>query len=84
VRQKREGGFDPDLYAGVYERLLRHRHAERLDITSVLPVQGSVYDALGGVDELMPTTDEAARVLAEVAARPEAEVERAAADWWRL
>jgi len=81
---ERPSGFDPDLYAGVYARLLRHRRAERLDVTSVLPVQGSVYDALDTVTDLMPTPDEVARVMAEVERRPVAEVEQAVADWYRL
>ena len=79
-----QSGFDPDLYAGVYARLLQHRRVERLDVTSVLPVEGSVYDALDAVTDLMPTPDEAARVLAEVERRTVAEVEREVADWYRL
>jgi hypothetical protein len=68
----------------VYERLLRHRRFERLDVTSVLPVQGSVYDALDAVTDLMPTPNEVARMLAEVERRPVAEIERGVADWYRL
>jgi hypothetical protein len=77
-------GFDPDVYAGVYERLLRHRRAERLDITGVLPVQASVYDALGTARDLVPSPDEVARAIAEVEARPLAEIEREVGDWYRL
>jgi hypothetical protein len=80
----RGAGFDPDLYAGVYERLLRHRRVERLDVTSVLPVQGSVYDALEGVTDLMPSPDEVAQVMAEVERQPILDVEREVADWYRL
>ena len=79
-----EGTFDPDLYAAVYARLLRHRHAARLDVTTALPVQVSVYDALGSVRELVPTADEVTSVVAEVGARPEDEIERAVAGWYRL
>jgi hypothetical protein len=79
-----ESGFDPEVYAGVYERLLRHRRAARLDVTTALPVQTSVYDALEVVSELMPTAEEVERVMAEVGARPEAEVEREVADWYRV
>jgi hypothetical protein len=81
---RREGGFDPELYAGVYERLLRHRRAARLDVATALPVQASVYHALEVVSELMPTPEEVARVMAEVGARPEAEVEREVAGWYRV
>jgi hypothetical protein len=78
------GGFDPDVYAGVYECLLRHRRAERLDITSVLPVQASVYDALGAATDLVPAPDDVARVMAQIEARPAAEIEREVADWYRV
>ena len=78
------GEFDPDVYAGVYERLLRHRRAERLDITSVLPVQASVYDALVAATDLVPAPDDVARVMAQIEARPAAEIEREVADWYRV
>ena len=77
-------GFDPDLYAGVYEALLRHRHAARLPVTTVLPVRGSVYDALDHAADLVPGPEDVARVMGAVAARPVAEVEREVADWFRL
>jgi hypothetical protein len=80
----RAPGFDPDVYAGVYARLLRHRRAERLDIARVLPVQASVYDALGAARDLVPSPAEVARVLAEVEARPPAEIEREVEGWYRL
>jgi hypothetical protein len=79
-----EAEFDPDVYAGVYERLLTHRHAERLDIASVLPVQASVYDALDTATDLVPSPDEVARVMAQIEARPAAEIEREVADWYRV
>jgi hypothetical protein len=78
------GEFDPDVYAGVYERLLRHRRAERLDITSVLPVQASVYDALGAATDLVPSPDDVARVMAQIEARPATEIEREVAGWYRV
>ena len=79
-----EGGFDPEVYAGVYARLLRHRHAARLDVTTTLPVQASVYAALGSVHELMPSPDEVARAMAEVGGRPEADTEHEVAEWYRV
>ncbi|MFN8634509.1 MAG: hypothetical protein U0893_11685 [Chloroflexota bacterium] len=77
-------GFDPDVYAAVYQHLLRHRHAERLDVTSVLPVRTSVYDALGAARDLLPDTDDVRRVMDRVSARPEADVDREVADWFRV
>jgi hypothetical protein len=79
-----EGGFDPEVYAGVYERLLRHRRAARLDVATTLPVQASVYDALEVARDLVPTPEDVERIMAEVGARPEAEVEREVAGWFRL
>jgi hypothetical protein len=77
-------GFDPEVYAGVYERLLRHRHAARLDVTTALPVQASVYDALAVASELMPTPEDVARMMAAVEARPGAEIEGEVAGWYRV
>jgi hypothetical protein len=68
----------------VYERLLRLRRAARLDVATTLPVQASVYDAPDNVRELMPTSEEVARVMAEVSARPEGEIEREVAGWFRV
>ena len=84
ARQERGGEFDPEVYAGVYGRLLRHRRAARLDVTEALPVQASVYEADTVDGELLPTSEEVARVMAAVEARPEAEVERAVAGWFRV
>lgn len=78
------GAFDPDLYAAVYQRLLRHRHAERLDITTVLPVQASVYDALDAAHDLLPGPEAVEQVMAVVSARSDNEIEREVADWYRL
>lgn len=78
------GVYDPEVYAGVYQRLLRHRRAARLDVTTALPVQASVYDALADASELVPTPEEVERVMAEVEARPMAEVQREVADWFRV
>jgi hypothetical protein len=77
-------GFDPEIYALVYQRLLRHRRAERLPVTSALPVEGSVYDLADTASELVPTVDEVERIMAEVGARPAAELEREVAGWFGL
>lgn len=82
--QPGQSAFDPDLYAAVYMRLLRHRRAERLDVTVTLPVRASVYDALDAASELVPSAQEVARILAELGARPQAEVEREVAAWYRV
>ena len=87
VLHRPQGGGDNcrmDVYAAVYQHLLRHRHAERLDVTSVLPVRTSVYDALGAARDLLPDTDDVRRVMDRVSARPEADVDREVADWFRV
>lgn len=76
--------FDPDLYSGVYLRLLRHRPAMLLPVTTALPVQTSVYAGLGGVTELVPGPDDVARVMSEVERRPALDIEREVADWFRV
>ena len=76
--------FEPEVYARVYERLLCHRRPVRLDVTTALPVQASVYDAPAVAGELMPTTGDVERIMAAIEARPEAEVEREVADWYRV
>ena len=81
---EREPAFDPEIYAGVYERLLRHRQTLRLDVTTVLPVQASVYDALSEATDLVPTPAEVARVMAEVERRPLGDVEREVAAWYQV
>lgn len=77
-------GFDPDLYAAVYFALLRFRHAARLPITAALPVEASVYDALGAARDLVPAPDEVAQAMAAVAARPASDVAAEVARWFDL
>jgi hypothetical protein len=76
--------FDPDLYGAVYLRLLRHRPAMLLPITTILPVQDSAYAGLEAVRELTPSPDEVARVLAQVEQRSPADVEREVNAWFRV
>lgn len=77
-------GFDPDLYAAVYLRLLRHRPAVLLPVMTALPVQSSVYAGLGAVQELVPAPDDVARIMAVVEQRPLAEIEREVAGWFQV
>jgi len=76
------GGFEPDVHAAVYQALLRHRHSMLLPITTALPVQASVYDALTAARNLVPGPDAVARSMAAVAARPETEVADQVARWF--
>ena len=54
--------YDPEVYAGVYERLLRHRHSVTLRLNEQLAPSGSVY-AVGEVAELCATATEVAANL---------------------
>lgn len=76
--------FDPDLYGAVYLRLLRHRPAALLPITTALPVQGSVYAGLETVQELAPSPREVAQAMADVAQRPPAAVVQEVENWFRV
>ena len=77
-------GFDPDLYGAVYLRLLRHRPAALLPVTTALPVQDSVYAGLGAVRDLAPTPEDVRRIMAVVEQRPVAEIEREVAGWFHV
>lgn len=76
--------YDPDVYVGVYRRLLRLRHTAVLRITSVLPVRASPYDLPEVASELMPTRDDVDRIMAWVDSRPEAELRREVDEWYRV
>lgn len=78
------GGYDPDVYVGVYRRLLRFRHATVLPLTSVLPVYVSPHDLDEVASELMPTRNDVDRLMAWVDGRSQAELQREVDDWYRL
>ncbi len=79
--------YDPAIYQAVYERLLAHRHAQALPVTTRLPAEGlSPYDLGIPAADLVPTEAEAAAAVQEVEARltdPEA-VRRAIEGWYRV
>ena len=78
------GDYDPDVYVGVYRRLLRFRHATVLPLTSVLPVRVSPYDLDEVASELLPTRNDVDRLMAWVDGRSQAELQREVDDWYRL
>ncbi len=78
-----EEGYDPAVYAAVYLRLLRYRHAASLAVTGALPVRASAYEREGVIaEELIPGAEEVARAMASVEACAPAAIERAVADWF--
>jgi hypothetical protein len=59
--------YDPAVYAGVYERILRHRHTETVALDVILPTERlSVYDYAVSPRDLVPTADDAERFILEV------------------
>jgi len=58
--------YDPDLYAAVYQALLRQRHVELLWINQLLPQVGSVYALTMPIQELRATSDEVTATMARL------------------
>ena len=58
--------YDPEVYAGVYRHLLRHRRHETLTLDEILPVGGSVYDLDVAAGELAATPDEVAATMRRI------------------
>jgi len=82
ARPRPAAGFDPDVYAAVYRRLLRHRRTEELPITSLLPVRASPHDLSPVAGELIPTADDVERTISQVEHLSPAELQRVAERWF--
>src|SRR6266850_845008 len=62
--------YDPAVYAGVYQRVLRHRNTELVGLDVILPTERlSVYDFAAAPHDLVPTATEAARFIHEIERR---------------
>ncbi len=62
--------YDPAVYAGVYERVLRHRHTEVVGLDVILPTERlSVYDFAVSPRDLIPSALDAERFIHEVERR---------------
>lgn len=80
-----EPAWDPGLYRGAYEALLRHRHADVIPLDTVLPTASqSVYDFAIEPHDVVPTEQEANHFIEEVERRyPDLEVLKREIDrWW--
>jgi hypothetical protein len=79
--------YDPALYQRVYERLLAHRHAEALPLSTRLPTGDmSPYALRVPAADLVPSPAEAAHAIGEVEEEfrdPEA-LRREIAAWYRI
>ena len=76
------GDYDAELYARVYERLLRHRRSLIVPLTRVLAAAGSPHEVKVGARELVPTATEVEAAIGAQMARPDNEVEAEAARWY--
>ena len=77
--------YDPTIYAGVYERVLRHRNTELVELDVILPTERlSVYDFALAPRDLVPTAMDAERFIHEVERRyPDPHVlDSEIARWW--
>lgn len=58
--------YSPDVYRGVYEYLLKHRHVRILDIDDVLKPSGSAYDYKTRIPELCATSEQVNDIMAQL------------------
>jgi hypothetical protein len=75
-------GYDPDLYAAIYTRLLAHRHVRTLLIDACFPVVASAYELGTDVVELAPAATEVAAALACAESLGRAELDRRVLRWF--
>jgi len=75
-------GYDRDQYAGVYQRLLRHRQTLVLDITETLPVSRSPHDLDGIAGEIVPSEVDVAEAIKIVEKMSPADLERQVDRWY--
>jgi hypothetical protein len=76
--------YDPDVYRMAYTRLLGHRHAVALALDTIVPAAVSAYDLRVPTRDLVPTAEDATRVIAEIEAlHPTPADVRRAVDGWR-
>jgi hypothetical protein len=78
------GTYDPELYTRVYRAVLRHRRTVVVPLMRVLTVEENVHEVLATAREIVPGADEVEHAIAEQMRRTDAEVEREAAEWYRL
>ena len=84
-RQRSQSRLNPEIYSGVYQHLLQHRHVEPLLIDTLLPASASVYDLNIVASELTATPDAVASIMAYIEAHySPAKRKREVAQWYRL
>ena len=73
-----DDSYAPEVYAAVYLRLLRHRHATVLPVDALLPATESVYAHTDALPQVAATPAEAQKTLRHVEANPDARA------WWDI
>lgn len=80
------GPYDPAVYTGIYERVLRHRNTEVVDLDVILPTERlSVYDFAVEPSDVVPAAADAERYVREVERRyPDLRVlDAEVTAWWQ-
>ena len=84
-RQRSQSRLNPEIYSGVYQHLLQHRHADALLIDTLLPASQSVYELNIVASELTAHPDAVARIMAQIERDySPAELEAEVAQWYRI
>lgn len=82
TKSNREAPYNPYIYGGVYQAILRNRHAETLLIDQVLNPKGSVYD-MGIVQQYLHAHPaQATKIISQIEADYEPDTLAAEVDNW--
>ena len=77
--------YDPMIYAGVYEQLMKHRKQITLHVDENLKPNGSVYDLNNIKSELAANPQEVKEILEFIDKEfSQDELERSVADWFKV
>ncbi len=77
--------YSPEIYDGVYQHLLQHRHVESLLIDTLLPASASVYDLNIVASEVMASPEAVASTIAYIEEHySPAELEHEVGEWYRF
>ena len=76
-------GYEPNVYAEVYRRVLHHRRTAVLPVLTVLHVSTSAHDLDVITNELIPTPDEVDRTISVVNGYAAASLKSEADAWFR-
>ncbi|MCY4040762.1 MAG: hypothetical protein OXF72_05845 [Gammaproteobacteria bacterium] len=78
------GDYQPEVYLGVYSRLLRHRHHSPLRVETALQVVRSAQFLPNSCVDLVPSAAEASDALRIIAKLEPEQVQAQASAWWQI